>query len=101
MVGYDRRSESARGGDEILTDKVSRLRSGSISSCDAARQELSYLASEKCRDQILVYNPNCAPFFGGDFNPSTDTVSHDPSRKSFLAKLIGFVAVAGIAPRML
>jgi len=51
--------------------------------------------------EFLVYNPNCAPFFGGDFNPSTDTVSHDPSRKTFLAKLIGFAAVAGFAPRVL
>jgi hypothetical protein len=28
-------------------------------------------------------------------------VSHDPSRKSFLGKLAGFVAVAGFAPRLL
>ena len=49
----------------------------------------------------MVYNANCAAFFGGDFNPSTDTVSHDPSRKSFIAKLAGLVAVAGFAPRAL
>jgi hypothetical protein len=47
----------------------------------------------------LVYNLNTAPFFGGDFNHFTDAVSHDPSRKSFLAKLVGLVAVAGFAPR--
>jgi len=51
--------------------------------------------------EILVYNRNSAPFFGGDFNHSTATVIHDPSRKSFLAKLVGLVAVAGFAPRML
>jgi hypothetical protein len=28
-------------------------------------------------------------------------VSHDPSRKHFLAKLIGLVAVAGLAPKLL
>ena len=51
--------------------------------------------------EILVYIRNCAPFFGGDFNHSTATVIHDPSRKSFLAKLVGLVAVVGLAPRML
>jgi len=50
--------------------------------------------------EILVYIPNSAPFFGGDSNHSTEHVSHDPSRKSFLAKLIGFIAVAGLAPRV-
>jgi hypothetical protein len=50
--------------------------------------------------EILVYIPNSAPFFGGDSNHSTEPVSHDPSRKSFLAKLIGFIAVAGVAPRV-
>ena len=28
-------------------------------------------------------------------------MSHDPSRKHFLAKLIGLVAVAGLAPKLL
>jgi hypothetical protein len=32
---------------------------------------------------------------------TTDDVSHDPTRKSFLAKLIGLVAIAGLAPRAL
>jgi len=49
----------------------------------------------------LVYNANRAAFFGGDFNQFTATVSHDPSRKRFLGKLIGLVAVVGIAPRVL
>jgi hypothetical protein len=48
----------------------------------------------------LVYNVNCAPFFGGDFNFITRTVSHDPSRKSFLGKLVGFAALASLAPRV-
>jgi hypothetical protein len=48
----------------------------------------------------LVYNANCAPFFGGDFNLFTRTVSHDPSRKSFLGKLVGFAALASLAPRV-
>ena len=50
--------------------------------------------------EILVYIPNSAPFFGGDSNHSTEPVSHDPSRKSFLAKLIAFIALAGFAPRV-
>jgi hypothetical protein len=34
------------------------------------------------------------------FNNYPTPVSHDPTRKSFLAKLIGLVAVAGLAPRL-
>jgi hypothetical protein len=49
----------------------------------------------------LVYKTNGAPFFGADFNQFTDTVSHDPSRKSFLGKLTGIVALVGLAPRLL
>jgi len=48
----------------------------------------------------LVYKTNGAPFFGADFNQFTDTVSHDPSRKRFLGKLTGLLALAGIAPRL-
>lgn len=43
---------------------------------------------------------NVTRFFGADFNLFPPHVSHDPSRKSFLGKLIGLVAVAGLAPRL-
>ncbi len=49
----------------------------------------------------MIYNTNGAPFFGADFNQFTNTVSHDPSRKSFLGKLSGIVALIGLAPRLL
>lgn len=50
----------------------------------------------------LVYNAKSAPFLDGDFiYSSASTVSYDPSRKSFLGKLIGLLAVAGVAPRLL
>lgn len=39
-------------------------------------------------------------FFGADFNLFPPHVSHDPSRKSFIGKLLGLVAVAGVAPRL-
>ena len=68
--------------------------------CPTVRKHHIWL-QKNAMAEILVYNANYAPFFGGDFNHSTDIVSHDPSRKSFLAKLIGLVAVAGFAPRML
>jgi hypothetical protein len=39
--------------------------------------------------------------FGRDFNHTLGTsVSHDPSRKSFLAKMIGLGAAVGLAPRL-
>lgn len=59
------------------------------------------LRTKNASTQILVYNVNDAPFFGADFNPLPDTVSHDPSRKSFLAKLTGIIAIVGFAPRLL
>lgn len=43
---------------------------------------------------------NGTRFFCGDFNLFPSPVSHDPSRKNFLAKLLGLAAVAGIAPRL-
>jgi hypothetical protein len=43
---------------------------------------------------------NAARFFGGDFHCFTH-VTHDASRKGFLAKMLGLVAVAGLAPRWL
>jgi hypothetical protein len=39
--------------------------------------------------------------FFTDTNHHTQIVSHDPSRKRFLGKLLGLAAVAGIAPRAL
>ena len=68
--------------------------------CPTVRKHHIWL-QKNAMAEILVYNANYAPFFGGDFNHSTDIVSHDPSRKSFLAKLVGLVAVAGFAPRLL
>jgi len=41
------------------------------------------------------------PFLGGDFKHFISTVTHDPSRKGFLAKMAGLIAVAGLAPRLL
>jgi len=48
----------------------------------------------------LVYNAYGASFLRA-LNLPRRTVSHDPSRKHFLAKLIGLFAVVGIAPRLL
>jgi hypothetical protein len=59
------------------------------------------LTAKDARPEILVYKRNRAHFFRPDFNhPPPTSVSHDPSRKSFLAKMIGLVAVAGLAPRL-
>lgn len=50
----------------------------------------------------LVYNAKTAPLLGERFNHfHAFLVSYDPSRKSFLGKLIGLAAVAGIAPGLL
>ena len=38
---------------------------------------------------------------GFDFPHFHTTVSHDPSRKLFFAKLIGLTAAAGLAPKLL
>jgi hypothetical protein len=49
----------------------------------------------------LIYNPNAELFFRQRFSTISPTpVSHDPTRKSFLAKLTGLIAVAGFAPRL-
>jgi hypothetical protein len=60
------------------------------------------ISGAKNQSEILVYNRKSAPFFGGRFyHFNASLVSYDPSRKSFLGKLIGLAAVAGLAPRLL
>lgn len=51
----------------------------------------------------MVYIGIPASFAGASFAEHTyaRTVSHDPTRKHFFAKLIGLIAAAGLAPRLL
>jgi len=51
----------------------------------------------------LVYIGIAASFADASFAEHTyaRTVSHDPTRKHFFAKLIGLIAAAGLAPRLL
>jgi hypothetical protein len=49
--------------------------------------------------EILVYKRNGAPFLRRHFSPHTATVSHDPSRKRFLARLLGAAASMGLVSR--
>ena len=53
--------------------------------------------------EILVYIGIPASFAGVSFAEHTyaRTVSHDPTRKHFFAKIIGLIAAAGLAPRLL
>ncbi|MEY3775444.1 MAG: hypothetical protein RLZZ129_2224 [Verrucomicrobiota bacterium] len=41
------------------------------------------------------------PSFGADFADHQRPVSNNPSRKQFLTKLVGLVATAGLAPKLL
>jgi len=49
--------------------------------------------------EILVYKRKAAPFLGGDFSTSHPPVSHDPSRKQFFAKLLGWAAALAVVPK--
>lgn len=49
----------------------------------------------------MVYIGKSAPFLGPDSNHFLSPVSHDPSRKRFLGKLIGLTAIVGLAPQAL
>ena len=54
---------------------------------------------EKILAEILVYKRKAAPFLGGDFSTSHSTVSHEPSRKQFFAKLLGAAAAWAVMPK--
>ncbi len=51
----------------------------------------------------MVYIGIPASFAGASFAEHTyaRTVSHDPTRKHFFAKIIGLIAAVGLAPRLL
>jgi len=49
--------------------------------------------------EFLVYKRNAAPFFRKRFPPLHCSVIHDPSRKHFFAKLLGFTAAVGLTSR--
>ena len=59
------------------------------------------ISPHKILAEILVYKRKAAPFLGGDLSSSYSTVSHDPSRKRFFAKLLGATAALAVVPKFL
>lgn len=57
-------------------------------------------ANKKRRGKIWFTTQTAHPSFGGDSNHEPRPVSHDPSRKKFLARLLGIVAASSLLPKL-
>jgi hypothetical protein len=56
--------------------------------------------NKKRLGKIWFTTETAHPSFGGDSNHEPRTVSHDPSRKKFFARLLGLFAVSSLVPKM-
>jgi hypothetical protein len=56
--------------------------------------------NKKRHGKIWFTTETAHPSFGGDSNHEPPPVSHDPSRKKFLARLLGIVAGSSLLPKM-
>jgi hypothetical protein len=58
------------------------------------------LSQKKIGGKFWFTTQTSRPSFGSDFDFITSSVSHDPTRKQFFAKLLGAAAVASLAPKL-